>query len=152
MSEQSFILILQYKHEKFEFAAFIPRTVNKNVMPRPPPPPQKNSNMYFFFILKMLTFFFFSSNALISWKMCAKNYFIKTNVSLASTIVTVVWPCRGISSLPLFKTTRLKTRKFNNLDIFCTISCNPNWTIRWYRINRWHIEEGSFLIFVLRFS
>lgn len=117
----------------------------------PDPPPSKNSNMYFFFILKMYNFLFFSSNALISWKMCAKNYFIKTKVSLASTIVTVVWPCTDISSSPLFKTTRLKTRKFNNLDIFCTISCNPNWTIRWYRINRWHIE-GSFLIFVLRFS
>lgn len=151
MSEQSFILILQYKHEKFEFAAFIPRTVNKNLMPWPPPS-KKFQHVFFFLFWRCITFFFFSSNALISWKMCAKNYFIKTKVSLASTIVTVVWPCTGISSLPLFKTTRLKTRKFNNLDIFCTISCNPNWTIRWYRINRWHIEEGSFLIFVLRFS
>lgn len=119
----------------------------------PDPPPLKKIPTCFFFIFwRCITFYFFSSNALISGKMCAKNYFIKTKVSLASTIVTVVWPCTDISSSPLFKTTRLKTRKFNNLDIFCTISCNPNWTIRWYRINRWHIEEGSFLIFVLRFS
>lgn len=117
-----------------------------------PPPLKKIPTCIFFLFWRCITFFFFSSNALISWKMCAKNYFIKTKVSLASTIVTVVWPCTDISSSPLFKTTRLKTRKFNNLDIFCTISCNPNWTIRWYRINRWHIKEGSFLIFVLRFS
>lgn len=117
----------------------------------PDPPPLKKIPTCIFFLFWRCITFFFSSNALISWKMCAKNYFIKTKVSLASTIVTVVWPCTDISSSPLFKTTRLKTRKFNNLDIFCTISCNPNWTIRWYRINRWHIE-GSFLIFVLRFS
>lgn len=117
-----------------------------------PPPLKKIPTCIFFLFWRCITFFFFFQ--VMHWfheKCVQKNNFIKTKVSLASTIVTVVWPCTDISSSPLFKTTRLKTRKFNNLDIFCTISCNPNWTIRWYRINRWHIE-GSFLIFVLRFS